>query len=118
MDLIRLQSQVCQNLIRGCTSLSLVEDVPAGCALSSSIQETNVYLLVRGQVDIYVEIEKFKAKVEKINNLSNALDAKMKVHGYKQVKQEVVDIDTEKLNGYAAEITALKSSITQFELFL
>jgi valyl-tRNA synthetase len=117
-ELVRLQAQVCQNLVRGCESLKYTEEVPEGCALSTAVPETSVYLLVKGQVDISVELEKFKAKLGKIQSLADSLKAKMEVPGYKQVKEEVVASDTEKLNAYQSEITALQTSVAQFEKFL
>lgn len=117
--LVKEQALVCKNLIKGCDSLSFVKDIPEGCALSTAVPETKVYLLVKGQVDISVEIDKFKDKLSKVEGLYEKLFKRTEVDEYKkQVKDEVQKSDAEKLAGYQNEIDAIKQSISQFEKFL
>jgi valyl-tRNA synthetase len=117
--LIRQQLEVCKSLIKGCDSLTVVEEVPEGCALSTAVSETSVYLLVKGQVDLSLELEKYRQKLEKMVIIADGLEQKMGVEEYKkQVKLEVIQIDVEKLNGYKNEIAAIQKSIGQFEKFL
>ena len=112
------QLSICQSLIKGCAKIEAVDDVPVGCALSTAVVDTNVYLLVKGHVDIQAEIDKLKSKLAKVQNLYDTLSAKTQVEGYKQVKEEVVALDKEKLANYQADIEAFNASIVQFEKLL
>ncbi|KAJ3144539.1 hypothetical protein HK101_002653 [Irineochytrium annulatum] len=88
-------------LVRPAKSLKVVSkisDVPAGCALQSISQECNVYLLVRGKVDIEAEISKCEKKKEKAVGDLEELRKRTSAADYeKKVKKEVRERDAEKV---------------------
>lgn len=110
------QALVCKALVRGCEILEIVSSAPEGCALSTAVPETKVCLMVKGTVDLSGEIEKMTAKLSKVVVAHDTLHAKMQVPGYKQVREEVVLNDKEKLAGFKAEQQALQAAIEQFKL--
>ncbi|KAI8051238.1 hypothetical protein BDF22DRAFT_692694 [Syncephalis plumigaleata] len=90
-------------------------DMPAGCALVTLSEETNVMLLVKGMVDIEAEVNKLESKLVKANKGKEALEKKMQVPNYHTVVPETVqEANTSKVKGFEAEIEALSKSIQDF----
>ncbi|KAI8927212.1 hypothetical protein BC831DRAFT_453206 [Entophlyctis helioformis] len=118
-ELIASQSAIIRGLTRGIKTLETVAHgaaAPSGCALQTISSAATVHLLVRGQLDIDVEIAKLHTKLGKVQALSAALEKVMAGDGYAaRVKAEVKEADAAKLKGYATEIETLTASIANFE---
>jgi valyl-tRNA synthetase len=116
-DLILAQSGIITNLIKGCNLLNVLESnapAPSGCSVFA-LGETKVFLLVRGMVDIEKEIEKCEIKKEKLTKLIEPIVQKQSNESYLlNVKQEVKDLDNNRLKGLQAEIDALQAAIKNF----
>lgn len=70
--MITEQQDSISSLVRGVNELHIVKDakdVPSGCAIQAVTPTTNVYLLVKGQVDLDAEISKVTTK---LNNAKEA----------------------------------------------
>jgi valyl-tRNA synthetase len=64
------------------TVLKKGEPVPPGCALSTLSDEGNIYLLVRGMVDIDAEVGKLESKKSKAKSNLDSLMKKMQIPDY------------------------------------
>lgn len=115
--LISSQEPIIKSLVRACSTLSVLEmdeDVPTGCALYT-MEDTKIYLLVKGMVDISAEIEKLESKKEKLSLLRDGVVKRMSGEGYAvHVKDDVKEADAAKVVGYDAEIRAICDSIETF----
>ena len=99
-SLLKSQSNIAKSLIKGCKELIVLEDnasAPVGCSLYA-VEATNIFLLVKGIVDIPQEIEKLEKKRSKIQDLKEILDKKRGAEGYtKNVKDEIKAADESKV---------------------
>jgi valyl-tRNA synthetase len=112
--LLEQQRDIVKGLVR-CEELSVVDVAPPGCAVSTLVPGTSVYLLVKGLVDIESEISKLETKKVKVQTLCDALKKKTNIDGYKNVPEEVKQKDAEKLASYNQEIETFEKSIIQFQ---
>ncbi|KAF8469662.1 tRNA synthetases class I-domain-containing protein [Kalaharituber pfeilii] len=98
------------------TVLSASEDHPEGCALNSISKDCNVYLLVKGRVDVDVEIAKAQVKLGKVEEACRRQEKTIAADDYvKKVKKEVQEQDRMKLEDLRKEVEALKAVIEKFE---
>ncbi|CAG8433960.1 2555_t:CDS:10 [Diversispora eburnea] len=85
MKVITSQELSIITLIKGIKSVRVFrkdEPIPEGCALSTVNDEINIHLLVKGNVDIDVEVMKFQKKLEKSTQSLNSLQKKTQVSDY------------------------------------
>ncbi|KAJ3322660.1 hypothetical protein HDV06_002874 [Boothiomyces sp. JEL0866] len=118
-EVMNAQLKIAKSLIgKACENLSLIDinsPPPEGCSLYT-LDETKIFLLVKGMVDFKAEIEKLKKKLDKTQSLHDAIVKKQAVEGYAlNVKDEIKEIDNNKLSGYKAEIEAMLATIATFE---
>ncbi|KAJ2725712.1 valine--tRNA ligase [Coemansia sp. Benny D115] len=117
-QLTSAQASGIATMIKGCESVTVLkpeETVPAGCAVFSINDEVNMYLLVRGSVDIDKEVSKIEKNVAKTTKLRDALIAKTKIEKYETtVPAEVREANASKISNYDAEIEALEAAIKTF----
>lgn len=105
------------SLVKGCKSFQVLEsdaEAPEGCSLYA-FDDTKLFLLVKGIVDIAEEVKKLQKKQEKLNNLQAVLIKQRSADGYAlNVKEEIKTMDTNKVNGYQSEIDAIAAAIENF----
>jgi valyl-tRNA synthetase len=120
-ELLQNQTHIVKSLIKGCDSVEILEphaNQPIGCTLYT-LEETKIFLLVKGFVNFEQEIEKLKSKSAKIQKLHDAISAKQSVDSYSvNVKDEIKVLDENKLNGYRTELEAINSTIENFSKLL
>jgi valyl-tRNA synthetase len=120
-DLLKREAHTIYSLIRNCAKFDIIgptDVAPEGCTLNT-LADTNIYLVVKGKVDLEKEILKLKKKLDKITILAADIKKRQSGEGYAaNVKEEVKQVDATKLNGYEAEITALSSTIKSFSKML
>ena len=96
--------------------LSAKEDHPEGCALNSISKDCNVYLLVKGRVDVDSEISKAQAKLSKAEEACARQEKLIGAADYmKKVKQSVQEADAKKVADLKAEAETLRQVIAKFE---
>lgn len=118
-EVMDAQLKIAKSLIgKACENLSIIDvnaPPPEGCSLYT-LDETKIFLLVKGMVDFKAEIAKLKKKLDKTQSLHDAIVKKQAVEGYAlNVKDEIKEIDNNKLAGYKAEIEAMLATIATFE---
>ncbi|ORZ31968.1 tRNA synthetases class I-domain-containing protein [Catenaria anguillulae PL171] len=102
-------------LIKGLESVEIVDQVPAGCAVSSLSDAVAVALMVKGHVDVDAEVAKIEAKKAKTQQQIDALKKKMSVDGYEtKVKADVRETNAAKLKAAEVEIDLLAKAIENF----
>ncbi len=78
--------------------LSANETAPAGCAVSAINEDINVYLMVRGMVDIDAEVGKLQDKLNKVLTMRDALKEKTLVADYEaKVRAEIRQVNDDKV---------------------
>ncbi|RPB27171.1 mitochondrial and cytoplasmic valyl-tRNA synthetase [Terfezia boudieri ATCC MYA-4762] len=96
--------------------LSAKEDHPEGCALNSISKDCNVYLLVKGRVDVDSEISKALAKLSKADEACARQEKLISAADYKKkVKQSIQEADAKKIADLKAEAETLRQVIAKFE---
>ncbi|KAJ3322478.1 hypothetical protein HDV06_003022 [Boothiomyces sp. JEL0866] len=113
------QLSIAKSLIgKACESLTLIDknaSPPEGCSIYT-LEDTKIFLLVKGFVDFKAEIAKLRKKLEKTKTLHDGIIKKQAVEGYAlNVRGEIKEIDNNKLTGYKAEINAMLATISNFE---
>lgn len=79
--------------------LDSVDKLPKGCALQSVNQHCNVYILVRGMVDLDAEIEKLRVKSEKTALTRDQIMKKMNMDEYEtRVRADVRETDAARVS--------------------
>ncbi len=115
--LLKAQSKTITALVRGAKELNVLEATdaaPEGCSLYA-FDQTKLFLVVRGMVNIDDEIQKLEKKRSKLTELSQAIIARQSAESYAiNVKEEVKANDNNKLNGYQAEIAAIAVAMENF----
>lgn len=99
-ELLKSQSSIARSLIRGCSQFNILEPgapAPSGCSLYT-LEDTKIYLLVKGMVDIEQELKKLQGKHDKISKLHDAIVTRQAVDGYAlNVKDEIKTLDSNKV---------------------
>ena len=96
--------------------LSAEQDHPEGCALNSISKDCNVYLLVKGRVDVDSEIAKAQAKLSKAEEACARQEKLINTEDYKKkVKKSVQEADANKVADLKAEAETLRQVIAKFE---
>lgn len=96
--------------------LSAEQDHPGGCSLNAISKDCNVYLLVKGRVDVDSEIAKAQAKLVKAEETRARQEKLISSGDYKKkVKQSVQEADAEKIADLKAEAETLRQVIAKFE---
>ena len=120
-DLLTSQSKIIVSLIRGCTEFKVLANdanPPVGCTLYT-LDDTKIFLLVKGLVDLKKELEKLEKKRDKIQDLNEAILKKQSVDGYAvNCTEEIKELDTGKVKGYEAELASLGLTIENFSNLL
>lgn len=105
-------------LVKGAQSLEVLskdETVPSGCIVSPVSDECNVYLLVKGKVNIEEEMAKLDARKQKSNAALADLIKKTEVADYeKKVKLDIREANSAKIKMLEAEIEAISSAFHNF----
>lgn len=118
-DLFVDQKDSIVSLIKAIKEVDVVKsasEVPEGCVLGSVTPETNVHVLVKGQVDLDAEIAKVHKKLEKATHFKKNLEKAVSVKDYEvKVKQEVQEQNKTKLENYAAEIEGYEATIANLK---
>lgn len=116
---ITTQTPSIQALTKGLTDLQVLsenEDHPGGCALSSISKDCNVYLLVKGRIDVDSEIAKAQAKLGKTNEARKRQEKLIAAADYqKKVKASVQEQDRKKVEDLKVEEESLSRLIEKFE---
>ncbi|KAI5780694.1 valyl-tRNA synthetase [Peziza echinospora] len=89
---------------------------PGGCVLNAISKECNVYLLVKGRVDVDKEIDKARAKLTKTEDAVKRIEKLVGAKDYQsKVKKEVQEQDRGKIEDYKKEAETLREVIEKFE---
>lgn len=106
-------------LVKGLETIEIVpidSGVPEGCAASTVSDRCNVYLLVKGRVDVDAEIQRAQKKIAKTTEARLRLEKSRAVPDYQtKVKAAVQEADKQKLVEFAAEEATLQELISKFE---
>ncbi|KAG0141697.1 hypothetical protein CROQUDRAFT_673968 [Cronartium quercuum f. sp. fusiforme G11] len=117
-NLLKSQVNTIQTLIKGCTSIKIVNnisDVQAGCLAETINSNISVHLLVAGILDLKKEIEKASKRIEAINLSVDKLKKQMQVPEYEiKIPEEVRKSNTEMLSNQKEEIATLERQIHDF----
>ncbi|KAI8900199.1 tRNA synthetases class I-domain-containing protein [Globomyces pollinis-pini] len=116
-EVVRAQAKIAKSLIKGCAQFNVLEPdapTPLGCSLYT-LEDTKIFLLVKGMVDIDAELTKLEKKHEKIMGLHDAIKKKQAAEGYTaNVNEEIKALDINKLKGYQAEMDAITATMATF----
>ena len=97
------------------TMLSHDDPKPTGCVVQAVNAEGAVYLLIKGRVDIDVEISKAKGRLDKASQVV-AKQRKIKGgDGWGKMRKEAQESEERKLEDASQEVKVLEDSIAQFE---
>lgn len=116
-----LQSQqlIVRTLIKGCKSLEIVQGqdgVPSGCGVLSLPElQLNVYVLVKGQVDIAREISNLEKKIDLNRQAYGRTEALTKKEDFERAPAEVRASQLEKLKLYDEEHATLVQARRNFD---
>ncbi|KAG0228368.1 tRNA synthetases class I-domain-containing protein [Mortierella sp. GBAus27b] len=105
-------------LVKGAKTCKVVTEtsaIPLGCA-SQTVQEgCDVYLLVKGMVDVDAEVQKIEKKLTKVQKARDDLMKKIQDPTYvEKVKLEIREMNDAKIKDYDAEIATLTQSMENF----
>jgi valyl-tRNA synthetase len=99
----------------GETSVALNADIPAGSAAAIPNATAEVYLLIKGLVNVEQEVAKLNAKIANSQKQRDALAKKMALPTYKNVPETVQQGDSKKLQAFDDELKNLATAITNFQ---
>ncbi|KAM9940527.1 hypothetical protein OXX80_000007 [Metschnikowia pulcherrima] len=105
------------SLIKGVEKIDVLEAgdaVPSGCALNGVSANTNVHVLVKGQIDIDAEISKVDKKLSNIQEMQAKLRDSMSKFTDK-TKQEAKDAAYKRAENFKAEAEGYEQTIAILE---
>lgn len=115
------QKLIARTLIKGCQTLEIVSEenastIPPGCAVSSLPEvRLNIYVLVKGEVDIEREVSNLAKKID-INRQAYARTlALTQKDEFTRAPEDVRKVQLEKLSAYDREAEALQQALKNFE---
>ncbi|CCJ30343.1 unnamed protein product [Pneumocystis jirovecii] len=121
VNILESQINIILSLIKGCKSINILRnDVsqPEGCIIATVHVDCNVLLLVKGQVDFDIEIEKAKKKIEKNKCLIFEIEKQINKEDYNTKVPETVKLENmNKYNVFMSEIASLEKVISDFQRF-
>ncbi|GAB5587672.1 valine--tRNA ligase [Umbelopsis nana] len=116
--ILEQEAQSITTLAKGVSEVKILQstdETPVGCALATLSEEINVYLLVKGQVDIDAEVQKLQKKIVTVDKSKQGLLKKMAVPDYEnKVPADVRESNDTKVKALQAELDALNTSIAHF----
>lgn len=96
--------------------LSASDPKPAGCVPAPVSSSATVFLLIKGHIDIDAEIEKAQRKLERATELVKKHQDILYDEGYhKNVSEEVLEMQKQKVRNAEAEVREMEISVQQFE---
>lgn len=121
-EALRSQELLVRTLIKGCKSLEIVApgaastQVPAGCAVSSlPEQRLDVFVLIKGQVDIEREIANLTQKMTLNRQAHGRTSVLTQKDDFARAPEDVRNVQLEKLAAYDREHEALEQARRNFE---
>ncbi|AGO10024.1 AaceriAAR034Wp [[Ashbya] aceris (nom. inval.)] len=113
------QSASIVSLIKAIDQVTVVRsatEIPEGCVLSSVTPDVNVHALVKGQVDIDTEIQKFNKKLDKAQKSKEAIEKLVGSSDYEtKANEQAKKANKDRLDSIAAEIESLEATIANLE---
>jgi len=91
---------------------------PEGCAVEIVSENCQIFMLIKGLVDISTEIDKLDKKKAKIQSDHDKLVKQTQGPHYQKVPQSLRDENQKKLEGYLEEIDIATKSIENYKKFL
>lgn len=95
-----------------------VEQQPEGCAVEIISESCQVYMLIKGLVDIKTEIDKLEKKKGKIQGDYDKLLKQTQNPQYHKVPQSLKEENQKKLEAYQEELNIASKSIENYQKFL
>lgn len=93
-------------------------EAPEGCAVEIVNETCQVYLTIKGLVDISTEIEKLERKKVKTQGEFDKLDKQTKGPNYHKIPDNVKAENTKKLESLSSEIDIAAKTIENYKKFL
>lgn len=97
---MKSQAGIAKSLIKGCKEFNVISvdsPAPSGCSVYA-MDTTQIFLLVKGMIDIPEEIEKLEKKKLKLVEFRDVIIKKQSADGYMlNVKDEVKQIDSNRV---------------------
>lgn len=113
------QKKFIVSLIKAVNEVAVVKSVselPQGCALQSITPDCNVHVLVKGEIDIDLEITKTQSKLAKLEKQKESLNKTVTTPGYAdKASAEVQAVNKDKIEKNQAEIEGLLATIQNLE---
>ncbi|KAG5439183.1 hypothetical protein PCANB_001482 [Pneumocystis canis] len=115
IDILKSQKDNILSLIKGSASINIVkndESLPEGCAVMVVDAECSVFLLLKGQINFDIELEKARKKIEKAEFLISEIKKQMTKEDYHiKVPENVKSENMNKFNLLKAEIISLEKML-------
>lgn len=116
-DICRSQKDSIVSLIKGVDNIDVLDEnaaVPSGCALNGISASTNVHVMVKGKIDLDVEISKVNKKLSNVQELQNKLNESMSKFTDK-TKAEAKEAAYKRAENFKAEIEGYETTISILE---
>jgi len=94
------------------------QSTPEGCAVEIVNENCEVYLMIKGLVDIAAELGKLEKKKLKLEGDYDRLFKQTQVSGYQKVPEQKKKENEETLAGLEQEIATVGKAIVNFKTFL
>jgi len=94
------------------------QSTPSGCAVEIVNENCEVYLLIKGLVDIVGEIGKLEAKLIKVENEHSKLEKLTQGPNYHKVPDKLKSDNVEKLAALKQEVATTEKALSSFRGFL
>lgn len=116
--MLKEQNQSILSIVKQAANLEITDaaEPPKGCAVATVSPTVSAYVVVKGHVDLDVEIKKANEKITKVEQQRANVVKQTQVPGYEdKVKEAVKEANQKKLEGYEAELKGLDAVIKEFE---
>ncbi|KAK9500425.1 hypothetical protein O3M35_001693 [Rhynocoris fuscipes] len=96
--------------LSSCSKFNKCDKPPQGCAILTVSDKCEVFLVLKGLIDLDKEMEKLKKKKENIIQVINKLETLMTSDDYKKVPEDVKALNSEKLNQNKIELEKVEDA--------
>jgi valyl-tRNA synthetase len=91
-------------------------DVPEGCGCRVISEKLNLFMVLKGNVDVAAEVKKLEKSLKVLVKSNKSLEAKMKNPAYlERVPEKIRDADAEKLKTQLEKQNLVESQIAEFK---
>lgn len=116
--LVQTEEASIKALVKGCSELNVIpktEASPEGCSISVINEDVSILVLIKGHVDVDVEVGKLEKKKQKTEQLIASIQ-KLKAGATYETKvpASVRETNEQKLRTYEEEIEALTTAMQNF----